>query len=188
MGRGRAGTIFEVCRGRRKPSMPRSSPRVRAALGSEWTPGVDNDPHIVILHAMGLGEGVAGYTTGIDELPRSRSHTRTKSELIVVSDALDVGSADYYGLLARQYAHIIQWPHDRNESRWLKQGLADLAAQLSGDRFRRVAGLPVGHGRLLAAEGPGVLDPAQRGAAYLLVQYFHERFEDEGRKRSSRSP
>jgi hypothetical protein len=44
----------------------------RAAFGSEWTPGVDNDPRIAILHASGLGDGVMGYTSSGDEFPAPR--------------------------------------------------------------------------------------------------------------------
>jgi len=156
-------------------------PRVRAALGSEWTPGVDNDPHILILHAGELGRGVAGYTTGIDEFPRTEEPFSNEAELIVVSAALDVGSSDYYALLARQFAHIIQWSHDRNESRWLEQGLADLAVRLSGfESDGAVRAYLSSTDVSLAAEGPGGLDPARRGAADLLVTYFHERFQDRG--------
>ncbi|TET52393.1 MAG: hypothetical protein E3J64_05240, partial [Anaerolineales bacterium] len=43
-------------------------PAVRSAFGSEWTPGVDNDPHIHILHAD-LGQRVLGYTSSAAELP-----------------------------------------------------------------------------------------------------------------------
>ncbi|MGD8968731.1 MAG: hypothetical protein PVI07_14585, partial [Anaerolineae bacterium] len=31
----------------------------RAFFGSEWSPGVDNDPHLSILHATNLGDSVA---------------------------------------------------------------------------------------------------------------------------------
>jgi immune inhibitor A len=39
----------------------------RAFFGSEWSPGVDNDPHVSILHAGGLGNSVAGYYSSASE-------------------------------------------------------------------------------------------------------------------------
>ena len=36
-------------------------PTNRAFFGSEWTPGVDEDPHIFILYARGLGTYMPGY-------------------------------------------------------------------------------------------------------------------------------
>ena len=156
-------------------------PRVRAALGSEWVPGVDNDPHILILHAAGLGEGVAGYTTGIDEFPRTEEPFSNEAELIVVSNALDVGGQAYYALLARQFANIIHWPQDRNESQWLRQGLADLAVRLSGIQSDGAIRTYLSDTDVsLAAEGHGVSDPGRRGGAALLTAYIHERFQDEG--------
>ncbi|MFO3795781.1 MAG: hypothetical protein ACK8QZ_00645, partial [Anaerolineales bacterium] len=54
-------------------------PTTRAAFGSEWTPGVDNDPHIFILYTKAVGTGVAGYFSSADELnpqvhPYSNAH------------------------------------------------------------------------------------------------------------------
>ena len=54
-------------------------PTNRAFFGSEWTPGVDADPHLHILFARGLGGNVAGYFSTVDELlpvvrPDSNGH------------------------------------------------------------------------------------------------------------------
>ena len=42
-------------------------PTDRQFFGSEWTPGVDNDPHIYILYARGTGASNAGYFSSPDE-------------------------------------------------------------------------------------------------------------------------
>ncbi len=102
----------------------------RAIFGSEWMPGVDNDPHIIILHATGLGDGLLGYTSSVDEFPRALYPTSNEAEMITVNmDAVDVGSPTYYAVLATQFQRLIQWTHDRNEERWVKEGLAELAAR-----------------------------------------------------------
>ena len=36
-------------------------PLNRTFFGSEWTPGVDGDPHLYIIYASGLGANLAGY-------------------------------------------------------------------------------------------------------------------------------
>jgi len=169
-----AATFFET----------RTYSATRAAFGSEWTPGVDNDPHIHILHAAGLGEGVMGYTSGGDEFPRDLYPFSNEAEMVVVSaEGLEVGSQAYHALLARQFQRLIQWFQDRNEERWVKEGLAELAVRLNGfDTFDtnepEQTYLEHPDTSFIAWEGRGTA--AQRGAAYLFAIYFHERFGDEG--------
>jgi hypothetical protein len=153
--------------------------RTRAAFGSEWTPGIDNDPHIHILHAIGLGENVLGYTASIDEYPGHVYPLSNQAEMITVNvDRVDVGSPVYNALLARQFQRLIQWHLDRNEERWLKEGLAELAAALNG---LDAPGLPQDYLKqtdisLTAWTG----SESQRAAAYLFAAYFHQRFGDAG--------
>jgi hypothetical protein len=156
----------------------------RAAFGSEWTPGVDNDPHIVVLHATGLGEGVMGYTSSGDEFPRAVYPLSNEAEMITVhADAVEVGSPAYRGLLARQFQRLIQWFQDRNEERWMKEGLAELAVRLNGldpgasGTIER-AYLERPDTSLTVWEDEGAA--AHRGAASLFATYFHERFGDAG--------
>ncbi|MEA3338708.1 MAG: hypothetical protein U9R15_01955, partial [Chloroflexota bacterium] len=169
-----AATFFET----------RTYSATRAAFGSEWTPGVDNDPHIHILHATGLGEGVMGYTSGGDEFPRDLYPFSNEAEMVVVSaEGIEVGSQAYHALLARQFQRLVQWFQDRNEERWVKEGLAELAVQLNGfDTFdaNELEQTYLEHPdtSLIAWEGRG--STAQRGAAYLFAVYFHERFGDAG--------
>jgi len=151
----------------------------RAAFGSEWTPGVDNDPRVHILHATGLGEGVAGYSSSADEFPRARYPFSNEAEMIAVNiEAVEVGSPAYHVLLARQFQRLIQWFQDRNEARWVKEGLAELAVGLNGldaDAPER-AYLEHPDTSLTAWENTA----AHQGAAYLFAAYFHERFGDGG--------
>jgi immune inhibitor A len=166
------------------------APTVHAAFGSEWTPGVDNDPRVAVLHATGLGQGVMGYTSSADEFPRRVYPFSNEAELIVVhADTVEVGSPAYYALLARQFQRLIQWFHDRNEERWVKEGLAELAVRLSGlDPGFAVGAQPEGGIEQAYLECPdtsltGWKDgeaAAHRGAAYLFATYFHERFGDAG--------
>ena len=156
----------------------------RAAFGSEWTPGVDNDPHIHILHAAGLGEGLLGYTSSADEFPREVHAFSNQAEMITINlDAVEIASSTYQALLAQQFQRLIQWNQDRNEERWLKEGLADLAAWLNGPEKSsgnlEQAYLAQTDTSLTRWEDEEV-QAAQRGAAHLFAVYFYERFGEAG--------
>jgi hypothetical protein len=170
-------------------------PIIRTAFGSEWTPGVDNDPHIHILHATGLDEGVLSYTSSVDEFPRDLYPFSNQAEMITVhvgEQGLEVGSPSYHASLARQFQRLIQWFQDRNEERWVKEGLAELAAQIWLKSVRGPHKLEAGAPERAYLDLPDTSltawedtlarggATAQWGAAYLFAIYFHERFGDAG--------
>jgi hypothetical protein len=154
---------------------------VRAVFGSEWTPGVDNDPHILVLHATGLGGTVAGYASGADEFPRALVPYSNEAEMITVNlDTLSVGAPDYYAALAAQFQRLIQWAGDRNEARWAKEGLAQLAMRVSdlGPGCSEASYLAEPDTSLTNWSDGG--SAAQRAAACLFAVYFHEHFGNPG--------
>ena len=156
-------------------------PIARAAFGSEWTPGVDNDPHIHVLHATDLGEDVMGYTFSRDEFPHDLYPLSNEAEMITVStEQVQVGSPAYYALLARQFQRLIQWAQDRNEERWVKEGLAELAVHLNGLDTGTVERDYLKHPDTALTTWDDASAAAHRGAAYLFTTYFHERFGDAG--------
>ena len=152
---------------------------MRSAFGSEWRPGIDGSPRINILHATGLGEHVLGYTSSLDEYPSEIYPLSNEAEMITVNlDLVDPGSLSYQALLAREFLGLIQWHQDRNEERWVQEGLAELAASWTGSQIDAVW-------RAYLQEVDTPLAPwtdseRQRGAAYLFLAYFHQRFGDEG--------
>jgi immune inhibitor A len=154
-------------------------PRVRAAFGSEWTPGIDGDPHIHILHATGLGENVLGYTSSLDEYPSEAYPLSNEAEMMLINvDNTDIGSSAYHALLARQLQRLVQWNQDRNEERWLREGLADLAVSLSGLDASELERAYVKKSDTRLTHWNA--EESQRGAAYLFATYFHQRFGDHG--------
>ena len=161
----------------------------RAAFGSEWTPGVDNDPHLVILHATGLGASVMGYTSSADEFPRDAVPFSNEAEMITIhADAVEVGSPAYYALLARQFQRLIQWFQDRNEERWVKEGLAELAVRLNGLDPGGLERAYLEHPDTSLTAWKDGEAAAHRGAAFLFATYFHERFGDEGTRALAAQP
>jgi hypothetical protein len=108
-------------------------PTTRAFFGSEWTPGVDNDPHIYILYAKGIGSTVAGYFSSADSyLPIVREFSNAHEMFLLSADILDLSDEYTYGVLAHEFQHMIHWYTDRNEDTWLNEGLSNLAMLVNG--------------------------------------------------------
>lgn len=107
-------------------------PTDRLYFGSEWTPGVDNDPHLVVIYAHKLG-GAAGYFSGSDSLTPEVSAYSNAAEMFYLSaDYTDLSSSYTYGVLAHEFQHMIHWNQDRNETSWLNEGFSELAVDLNG--------------------------------------------------------
>ncbi len=151
----------------------------RAFFGSEWNPGVDNDPHLSILHATNLGDSVAGYYSSADEFVSEVREDSNEMEMFYINiDNVRPGSDYYNGVLAHEFQHMIHWYNDRNEETWLNEGFSELATYLNG--------FDVGGSEWLFADapdtqlnswpsGPGAAGP-NYGAAYLFTSYFLDRF------------
>ena len=111
-------------------------PVVTAAFGSEWIPGVDDDPHITILHAD-LGGGVGGYFSAVDEYSTVVHADSNQREMVYLSDSLSVGSPRYLSTLAHELQHLVHWNNDRGEEGWVTEGLSEVATSVAGYRFTR---------------------------------------------------
>src|SRR5579884_1181063 len=83
-------------------------PTDRKYFGSEWTPGIDDDVHLTILNAIGLGSGIGGYFSAADEYPTSVNPYSNEREMFYISlDGAVPGSADYDSTLAHEFQHMI---------------------------------------------------------------------------------
>jgi hypothetical protein len=155
----------------------------RRFFGSEWSPGVDNDPHLHILHAGGLGRSVAGYFSGADEYSRLVNEFSNEKEMFYINldSSMQPNTSFYDGVLAHEFQHMIHWHTDRNEDTWVNEGMSELAMQLNG--------FDVGGSDWLFSrspdtqlntwpDGPGAAG-ANYGGSYLLMAYFLDRFGDE---------
>ena len=160
-------------------------PTNRAFFGSEWTPGVDNDPHLSILHARGLGDSVAGYYSVADQYSRLINPYSNEREMFYINlDSIQPGTDFYDGVLAHEFQHMIHWALDRNEDTWVNEGLSELASYLNG---YSVGGADFFYSRSPDTQltswpdGPGEAGP-NYGASYLFMAYFLERFGEEAMK------
>jgi hypothetical protein len=157
----------------------------RAFFGSEWSPGVDNDPHLSILHATNLGRSVAGYYSSADEFVSEVREDSNEMEMFYINiDNVCPDSSFYNGVLAHEFQHMIHWYNDRNEETWLNEGFSELATYLNG--------FDVGGSDYLFTDapdtqlntwpsGPGAAG-ANYGGAYLFTSYFLDRFGSDATK------
>ncbi len=110
-------------------------PTDRAFFGSEWSPGVDSDPHLHILHScrQRMGGSVAGYYSSADEYSRLANPYSNEREMFYISlDGAQPNTEFYDGVLAHEFQHMIHWANDRNEETWVNEGCSELAAYLNG--------------------------------------------------------
>jgi immune inhibitor A len=156
-------------------------PTNRAFFGSEWTPGVDGDPHLYIIFATDLGFSLAGYFSTTDEYhPLAHEYSNAHETFMMNFDNLNLDDEFTYAVLAHEFQHMIHWNRDRNESSWLNEGFSELAAFLNDYDVG-------GFDHLFAIEPDLQLNdwpndpsktPPHYGAAFLFVAYFLDRFGD----------
>ena len=159
-------------------------PTDREFFGSEWSPGVDNDAHLNILHATDLGENIAGYYSSSDEFSHLINPYSNEKEMFYIS--ADSGGAEpdtdfYDGVLAHEFQHMIHWHNDRNEGSWVNEGMSELASHLNGFD---VGGMDVAFSRkpdtqLNTWSDPTLGNAEHYGASYLFMDYFLGRFGED---------
>jgi immune inhibitor A len=153
-------------------------PTDREFFGSEWTPGVDGDPHIYILYTGGLGGSVAGAYSSVDEYPPQVFQYSNAHEMFYISSSEPLSSSYTYGSLAHEFQHMIHWYQDRNETSFLNEGFSELATFLNhydNGYFDRIY-LSNPDLNLTDWLGTSGDNSAHYGASFLFVTYFLDRF------------
>lgn len=153
-------------------------PTNRTFFGSEWTPGVDNDPHLYVLYAGGLGSTIGGYFSSGDEYHPDASQYSNAHEMFLISaDNVSLRGNEFSGVMAHEFQHMIHWNTDRNEEGWVNEGFAELAQHLNG--------YDVGGASYMFASEPDMQlttwpsSPASiphYGASFMFFSYFLDRF------------
>ena len=161
-------------------------PTNRQFFGSEWTPGVDNDPHIHILQTSGLGSAVLGYYLDTDEYSRLVNPYSNEREMFYLnSESLQPGTESYESVLAHEFQHMIHWAVDSDEDTWVNEGFSELASYLNGydvGGFDRIFSSSPDTQLTSWPDGPGQA-AANYGASFLFAVYFLERFGDQALRR-----
>jgi immune inhibitor A len=145
-------------------------------FGSEWTPGIDNDPHVYIF--LGNVPGVGGYFSGPDEYPLVVRPQSNQHEMFYINlENAEPGNDYFDGILAHEFQHMIHWAEDRDEPTWTNEGLSELAAEVNG--------YDVGGSDFMFSLQPDTqLDTwpeieesaPHYGASYVLMSYFLDQY------------
>ncbi|MCA9921498.1 MAG: immune inhibitor A [Anaerolineales bacterium] len=103
-------------------------PYITSLFGDLWTPGIDNDPRFSILNTLDSAEDELGRFDSTDEYPRSLYSQSNQQEMLYMNmSTLELGSDLYFGTLVHELQHLIQWYVDPSETRWVNEGLSQLA-------------------------------------------------------------
>jgi immune inhibitor A len=155
-------------------------PTDRAFFGSEWTPGVDNDPHLYVLFTRGVGSRVAGYFSSTDEYPPAAVSFSNGHEMFVMNaDSFPSLTNEYiYSVLAHEFQHMIHWYRDRNEESWMNEGFSELAAFLNGYGIGGFDTQFAANPDLQLNDWPNDKNATapHYGASFLFLDYFLDRF------------
>lgn len=157
------------------------APLVRQTYGEEWSPGMDGDPRIAVLHVSRLLQAAA-YFNPIDEFPAAIEPYSNQREMMTIGlNSVQPEDPEYLPVLAHEFQHLIQWNNDRNEDTWLNEGLSQLAERLAGSStvwtnlsFLSHTGVQLNHWPVNRYD-----TLPHYGAAYLFTLYLAERFGDE---------
>ncbi|HEX2696667.1 MAG TPA: hypothetical protein VHM28_03100, partial [Anaerolineales bacterium] len=155
-------------------------PTDREFFGSEWTPGVDNDPHVYVLYTRGTGQSNAGYFSTPDEYnPAVHPYSNGHEMFVFNADNVALDDQYTYGTLAHEFQHMIHWNQDRNETSWMNEGFSVLAEYLNGYPayfdYDYISNPDLNLTDWLP--DPGANGP-HYGESYLFLTYFLDRFGD----------
>ena len=157
-------------------------PTDRDFFGSEWTPGIDGDPHIYILYVGGIGDDNAGYFSSSDEYPLQVNRFSNGHEMFLVNaDNSPLDEIYTYGILAHEFQHMIQWYQDQNEASWVNEGFSELAVLLNHYYYGGFDALYTSQPDLQLNNWPDDSQEdttAHYGASFLFMTYFLDRFGD----------
>lgn len=157
-------------------------PTDREFFGSEWIPGVDDDPRLYVLYCRGLGTEIAGYFSSVDELPLAvHSYSNAHEMFKINADTTSLAKAYIYGTMAHEFQHMIHWNQDRNEEGWMNEGFSMLAQMING--------YEIGGFDWIYLQNPNVQlndwaprpqrNTAHYGASFLFLAYFLDRFGED---------
>jgi hypothetical protein len=166
-------------------------PTDREFFGSEWTPGVDSDPHIYVVYAGNIGSNVAGYFSPSDSYNPQVSEYSNGHEMYVLGTSQDIGNEYTYSTLAHEFVHMIQFASDRNDVSWINEGFAELGAFLNGYDVGGADWLYVQEPDLQLNDWADSNSPdfsSHYGASFLYLAYFLDRFGEDASKALTANP
>ncbi|HZT95477.1 MAG TPA: hypothetical protein VFB34_01445 [Chloroflexota bacterium] len=149
-------------------------PLDRRIFGTEWTPGIDDDPHISLYY--GNLQGLAGYFSGENEYPVVVNRFSDQREIMFI-DASTIGLAtpDFYSTAAHEFQHMIHWHMHPQDEGWSNEGASMLAQVLNGYAADGDDLIYASHPVQLDSWSDGNNIP-NYGAGFLWMDYLNLRF------------
>ena len=166
-------------------------PKDREFFGSEWTPGVDNDPHIYVIYASDIGSNIAGFYNSSDEFnPTVKDHSNGH-EAFVFSTTQALSDQYTYATLAHEFVHMIQFPTDRNDVSWINEGFAEVGSFLNGyyspgADYAYAQSPDLQLNTWVDSSSPDF--GSHYGQSFLFLSYFLDRFGEEATKALTNNP
>lgn len=156
-------------------------PTTREFFGSEWSPGVDGDPHIYVLYVPDVGFSTAGYFSSSDSLhPLAHEFSNAHELFVINADNTPLYGNYTSGVLAHEFQHMIHWYRDRNETSWINEGFSEVATLLNGYDPGGFDYLFVGNPDYQLNNWPNDGNTsANYGASFLFLAYFLDRLGNE---------
>ncbi|MRS03565.1 hypothetical protein EG832_10155, partial [bacterium] len=157
-------------------------PTDHAMFGTEWIPGVDNDPHLFILYAKDLGESLAGYALSTDYVLKEVYQYSNMHEMFAINaDGQLITDPYTLSTMAHEHQHVIQGYRDPDEELWLNEGFSELSTLVNG--------YDAGGFDYYFTSDPDFqlnnwssdpdLNDLNYGASYLFTTYFYGRFGED---------
>ncbi len=112
-------------------------PKMRDAYGSEWNPGIDNDPRIYIL-LTNIVKDAGGYFNPNDEYYKTQvKDGRSNEKEIIYLNSEFIGKPSLKSFLAHEFQHMINWHQKKkisgvDEDIWLNEALSEYSSTLLG--------------------------------------------------------
>lgn len=160
-------------------------PTDREFFGTEWSPGVDGDPHLYIVYASNLGYSLAGYFSSADENnPLAHEYSNAHEMFLLNADNIQLDEEFTYSVLSHEFQHMIHWYRDRNEETWMNEGFSELAAFLNGYDPGSFDSLFMDDPDVQLNDWPSNphMTGPHYGSAFLFLDYFLDRFGESATK------
>ena len=157
----------------------------REFFGSELTPGIDNDPHLFLLYAHGLGNAAGFFSSADTVSPAIDEYSNTAEMFYLSADYVSLDDDYAYSVLAHEFQHLIHYFHDRNEVSWISEGFSELAVYLNGYEPGGFDFLFSSNPNLQLTFWPGNDQgdsSPHYGAAFMFLKYFLDRFGEKATK------
>ncbi|PZC50623.1 MAG: Bacillopeptidase F, M6 metalloprotease family [Chloroflexi bacterium] len=147
-------------------------PSVTSVFGTESATSIDGDTRLTVLHTPIFG--LDGYFSSTNEYRQAISPYSNETGIIYIdTSAVTLNSAAYFGTLAHEFAHVIQFRSDGTEEGWINEGLAEVARNIAGYKSHFTKEFLFNPSTSLINWAP---TPANYGATSLFFTYMSEQY------------